>query len=61
LYAVIGSQVMWRGKKYRMLRNGEVEPVRSSPVSGLDFILTRLGLRSGKSNDEYEPLPLSHS
>jgi len=61
LYAVIGSQVMWRGKRYRMLRNGEVEPVKPSTISGLEFSLTLLGLRRRKSIDQYEPLPTSHS
>ena len=61
LYAVIGSQVTWRGKKYRMLRNGEVEPAKPSAISGLDFPLTWLGLRRRKSIDQYEPLPTSHS
>ena len=61
LYAVVGSQVTWRGKKYKMLRNGEVEPVKPSAISGLDSTLTWLGLRSRRSIDQYEPLPLSHS
>jgi len=61
LYAVTGSRVMWRGKKYRMLRNGEVEPVKLSTISGLDSTLTWMGLRSRKGIDQYEPLPLSHS
>jgi len=61
LYAVVGSQVTWRGKKYKMLRNGEVEPVKPSAISGLDSALTWLGLRSRKSIDQYEPLPISHS
>jgi ceramide glucosyltransferase len=61
LYAVVGSQVTWRGKKYRMLRNGEVVPVKPSTVSGLDSILAWLGIRSRKNIDEYEPLPTSHS
>lgn len=61
LYAVIGSQVTWRGKKYRMLRNGEVVSVKPSAISGVDYPLTWLGLRRKKSLDQYEPLPLSHS
>jgi hypothetical protein len=42
------------------LRNGEVVPVKPSVVSGLDSILTWLGIRSRKSIDQYEPLPISH-
>jgi len=61
LYAVTGSQVTWRGKRYRMLRNGEVDPVNPSALSGLDSTLTWLGLRNRKSIDQYEPLPFSHS
>jgi ceramide glucosyltransferase len=61
LYAVVGSQVTWRGKKYKMLRNGEVIPVKPSAISGLDSTLTWLGVRSRKSIDQYEPLPTSHS
>ena len=61
LYAVVGSQVTWRGKKYRMLRNGEVEPAKHSAISGLDSILAWLGIRSRKDLDQYEPLPVSHS
>lgn len=61
LYAVVGSQITWRGKKYRMLRNGEVEPVKQSTISSVYRTLTWLGLRSGKSIDQYEPLPMSHS
>lgn len=61
LYAVVGSQVVWRGKKYKMLRNGEVVPVKPSAISGLDYALTWLGIRSRKSIDQYEPLPISHS
>jgi ceramide glucosyltransferase len=61
LYAVIGSQVTWRGMKYRMLRNGEVIPVTPSAISGLDSTLTWLGIRSRKRMDQYEPLPFSHS
>jgi ceramide glucosyltransferase len=61
LYAVVGSQVTWRGKKYRMLRNGEVMPVKPSAVSGLDSTLTWFGIRGRKSIDQYEPLPISHS
>ena len=60
LYAVVGSQVTWRGKKYKMLRNGEVVPVKPSAISGLDSTLTWLGIRS-RSIDQYEPLPISHS
>ena len=60
LYAVVGSQVTWRGKKYKMLRNGEVAPVISSADSGLDSILTWLRIRGRKSIDQYEPLPTSH-
>ena len=64
LYAVVGSQVTWRGMKYRMLRNGEVVPVTSSAISGLDSALIWLGVGSGKSTDR-EPLlgvqPFSHS
>jgi ceramide glucosyltransferase len=61
LYAVVGSKVTWRGKEYKMLRNGEVVPVKPSPVSGLDSTLAWLGIRSRKSMDQYEPLPISHS
>jgi ceramide glucosyltransferase len=61
LYAVVGSHVTWRGKTYRMLRNGEVVPVKPSTVSGLDSTLTWLRVRSRKSFDHYEPLPVSHS
>ena len=61
LYAVTGSQVTWRRKEYKMLRNGEVELAKPSVTSGLDFALIRLGLRDRKSIDQYEPLPLSHS
>ncbi|KAF9652004.1 glycosyltransferase family 21 protein [Thelephora ganbajun] len=61
LYAVVGNQVMWRGKKYKMLRNGEVEAVKPSAISGLESALTWLGARGRKSLDQYEPLPLSHS
>lgn len=60
LYAVIGSQVTWRGKKYKMLRNGEVELAKPSAVCGLDFSLAWLGLRR-KSTDQYKPLLASHS
>ena len=61
LYAVIGSQVTWRGKKYRMLRNGEVEPAKPSNISSASHTLTWLGLRRRKSIDQYEPLPMSRS
>ena len=61
LYAVIGSQVVWRGKKYRMLRNGEVEPAKPSTMYGVDSALAWLGLRSRKNIDQYERLPFSHS
>ena len=61
LYAVIGSQVTWRGRNYRMSRNGEVEPAESSTISGLDFSLTWLGLQRRKNIGQYEPLPISHS
>jgi ceramide glucosyltransferase len=52
-YAVVGSEVTWRGKKYHMLQNGEVRPSQSSD-SG---ILGLFGIRTG--NDNYEPLELS--
>ena len=61
LYAVVGSHVMWRGKRYRMLRNGEVEPAKPSAISGMDHTLIWLGFRSRKIIDQYEPLPMSHS
>lgn len=61
LFAVVGSQVTWRGKKYKMLRNGEVVPAKPSAVSGLDSTLTWLGIRSRNNIDQYEPLPISHS
>ena len=61
LYAVIGSHVTWRGKRYKMLRNGEVESAKPSAVSSVDHTLAWLGLRSKKSIDQYEPLPVSHS
>jgi ceramide glucosyltransferase len=61
LYGVVGSHVTWRGKKYKMLRNGEVEPVGPSAISSVQSTFTWLGLRSRKSIDQYEPLPVSHS
>ena len=61
LYAVIGSQVTWRGKRYRMLRNGEVEPIKSSAIPVVNSTLAWLGFRSRKSMDQYEPLLISHS
>jgi ceramide glucosyltransferase len=60
LYAVIGSQVMWRGKEYRMLRIGEVQPAKPFAISGLYFSLTWLGLRRRKSIGQYGSLPISH-
>lgn len=56
-YAVIGSEVTWRGKKYRMLQNGEVRPWQRSD-SGLEKILRLIGIRSG--DDNYEPLESSN-
>jgi len=61
LYAVIGSQVTWRGKKYKMLRNGEVELAKPSAIPDLDFSLAWLGVRRRKCADQYEPLLASHS
>lgn len=58
-FAVIGSEVVWRGKKYHMLRNGEVRLAQAS-TGGLRNPLTWLRTRARKSLDNYEPLEQAH-
>ena len=56
LYAVCGSEIDWRGEKYRMLRGGEVERVQSSDrqQSVVGKLATRLFGRRRRGS--YEPL-----
>lgn len=37
-FAVVGSEVVWRGKKYHMLRNGEVRPAQVSERISEDLL-----------------------
>jgi ceramide glucosyltransferase len=53
--AILGSEVVWRGKKYRMMRNGEVEH-----ATGEGYLSSLLGrLRGGRRKDYYEQLDYS--
>ncbi|KAJ3575978.1 hypothetical protein NP233_g735 [Leucocoprinus birnbaumii] len=50
--AILGDEVVWRGKKYRMMRNGEVEH-----ATGEGYLSSLLGrLRGRKRKDHYERL-----
>lgn len=50
--AILGDEVVWRGKKYRMMRNGEVE--HATGEGYLSSLLRRL--HGGRRKDHYERL-----
>ncbi|KAG6900784.1 hypothetical protein C0995_003177 [Termitomyces sp. Mi166 len=49
LFAIFGNEVVWRGNRYQVLRNGEVKRATSSHFSRLRQIM-------GSSVDYYEPV-----
>ncbi|KAI0079632.1 glycosyltransferase family 21 protein [Panus rudis PR-1116 ss-1] len=58
-YAIWGSTVSWRGGKYMVLRNGEVESVGQGGRSGERWWRKWFGTK--ESEPLYEPLELSHN
>ncbi|KAG7450698.1 uncharacterized protein BT62DRAFT_943612 [Guyanagaster necrorhizus] len=46
LYAIFGDTVNWRGRRYQVLRNGEVRPAREGRWCG----------RTSRQSHDYEPL-----
>ena len=55
LMAMVGSEVEWRGKRYKVMQNGEVERVRT--VEGGGF-LSWFRSSGRKDMDHYEPLEM---
>jgi ceramide glucosyltransferase len=57
LFAVTGSIVVWRGKRYHMLRNGEVRLAQGTDGFMSKFLIW-IGVRNAKDMANYEPLDL---
>lgn len=55
LWAVFGSEVVWRGQTYKMLWNGYCEIVEKDPNQGASWFGSWFGASRGKG--DYRPLP----
>ena len=53
--AIVGNEVEWRGKRYKVMQNGEVERVGSAEAGGF---MSWLRLTGRKDVNYYEPLEM---